>query len=120
MTLPTTAAVTDRHVLNVAGALVAFGLILILAFVTWALVYVQIPQGNENVLTVLIGILSANVGLVVGFFFGSSQTSKRQSETIDTLAQTAKKAGDALPLPAGREPTVKLDPGESATVEATP
>lgn len=103
-----------REALNVAGAFVAFGLIAILAFVTWALVYIRIPDGNENVFTVLIGILSANVGMVVGFFFGSSVTSKKQSETIDTLAKTAQVAGAAL-APDG--PTVPVSPGEKVVVE---
>ena len=95
------------------GAFVAGGLIAILAFVTWALVFREIPKPNENAFTLLIGILSANVGLVVGFFFGSSVTSKKQSETIDTLAKTAQTAGVAL-----APPSVTLDPGESATVKA--
>lgn len=106
-----------REILNWTAGFVAFGLISILAFVTWALVYRTVPEANANAFTLLIGILSANVGMVVGFYFGSSVTSKKQTETIDTLAKTAQKAGDAL---APTEPTIPVGPGESVTVKGEP
>lgn len=105
-----------RTALNVAGSLVGGGLIGILAFLTWALVFREIPQGNVTVLNVLLGILSANVGLVVGFFFGSNVANKRQMEITETIAKTAERASAVLNPEVA--PTVKLDPGESATVKA--
>lgn len=101
----------DREALNLAGAFVAAGLIAILGFVTWALVFQKVPEANQNALTLLIGILSANVGVVVGFFFGSSVTNKKQSETIDTLAKNA--------TPAATPGTIVLPLGESATATST-
>jgi hypothetical protein len=106
-----------REALNIAGGFVAAGLISILGFVTWALVYVAVPEANNNALTLLIGILSANVGMVVGFFFGSNVSSKRQTETIDTLAKTAQTAGVAL---SGDPAAIVLKEGQSATATATP
>lgn len=106
-----------QHSLNIAGAVIGVGLIGILAFVTWALVYIQIPQENHNVLTLVTGILSANVGMVVGFYYGSSVTNKKQAETIDKLAETTMTAQN-MPAPVNPEPTVRLEPGESATVTA--
>lgn len=106
----------NREALNLAGAFVGAGLIAILGFVTWALVFKEVPKGNENAFTLLIGILSANVGVVVGFFFGSSVTSKRQTETIDTLAKTAQTAGAAL---SSDPSTIVLQPGQQATATAT-
>lgn len=104
--------ISDRESLNLAGAFVGVGLICILGFVTWALVFREVPKGNENAFTLLIGILSANVGLVVGFFFGSSVTSKKQTETIDTLARTAATQTS--------DPTsIVLAPGQQATATAT-
>lgn len=100
-----------KESLNIAGGFVAAGLIAILGFTTWALVYQDVPEANQNALTLLIGILSANVGVVVGFFFGSSVTSKKQTETIDTLAR--KQA-----TPESSVPVVELAAGESATVKA--
>lgn len=108
---------TGRTFLNVAGSLIGLSLLGIFAFLTWALVYEEIPPGNETVLNVLLGILSTQVGLVVGFFFGSNVANKQQTETIDTLAQTAKRAGEEL-APTKPEPTIKIEPGESATVKA--
>lgn len=104
----------NQNALNWAGGFVAAGLVTILGFMTWALVYVTVPEANQNALTLLIGILSANVGVIVGFYFGTSVTAKKQAETIDTLAKTAQTAGAAL-SPA---PTVELAPGEAATVKA--
>ena len=108
----------SRESLNLAGAFVASGLIAILGFVTWALVFAEVPEANQNALTLLIGILSANVGVVVGFFFGSSVTSKKQTDTIDKLAETTKTA-QAMPAPLVADATVTLAPGETATVEAS-
>jgi hypothetical protein len=107
----------NRESLNLAGAFVAAGLIAILGFITWALVFVTVPPDNQNTLTLVIGILSANVGLVVGFFFGSSVTNKKQAETIDKQAATIQEAQSAL-APLSPAPTVNLGPGESAVVQA--
>lgn len=108
-----------RTVLNITGGLVAFGLIGILGFMTYALVYVKIPQDNNNALTILIGVLAANVGTVVGFYYGSSIASKKQADTISVLAETAKTAQVSLsavsPQPG---PTVELKAGDVATVKA--
>lgn len=94
--------------LNLAGAFVATGLICILGFVTWALVFRTVPTDNQNALTLLIGILSANVGMVVGFYFGSSVTNKKQAETIDKQASTIQEAQSAL-APLTGSPTQSAD-----------
>lgn len=109
---------TDRRdTLNIAGSLVALGLIANLSFVTWALVFIAIPEQNQNALTFLLGNLSTFVGMVVGFFFGSSFTNKKQAETIDKQAATIQEAQSAL-APATPDPTVNLAPGEKAVVKA--
>lgn len=102
--------------LNIAGGAIGIGVVGILAFVTWALVFRRIPDGNENVLTLLVGILSANVGVIVGFFYGSSVGAKKQSDTIDTLARTAQTAGATA---AGADGALFIQPGEQATATAT-
>lgn len=113
-----TSAVWDRReVLNIAGGFVAAGLITMLAFATWALIYREVPGPNRDALMVVIGILSMNVGQIVAFFFGSSQTNKKQAETIETLAKTAQTAGAALSPHA--DANVTLDPGQSAKVSAS-
>lgn len=42
-----------------------------------------VPEGNRDAVNILFGILSASVGAVVGYFFGSS---KGSSEKNDMLA----------------------------------
>lgn len=106
----------NRDVLNVVGGLIAVGIVSILGFITWALVYQTIPAGNENTLIQLVGVLSANIGMIVGFFFGNSVSSKKQTETIDKLADTAKAVQQAT-MP--KEPAIRLADGESVKVEGT-
>lgn len=107
---------TPQESLNIAGAFIACALVSILAFITWALVYRAIPNSNNNSLTLLIGILSSNVGMVVGYFFGSSVNNKKQTEAIAAMAETAKTAGTALTADTG---TINLKPGEVATATAS-
>jgi hypothetical protein len=105
-----------REILNWTGGVIGVALIGMLGFALYALIYVRVPAENKEALTLLIGILSANVGLVVGFYFGSSSTAKKQTETIDTLAKTAQTAGVALSAPTD---AIVIPPGESATATAT-
>lgn len=107
----------SRDTLNIAGTFVAVGLIFILAFVTWALVFIAIPAENQNALTFLLGNLSTFVGMVVGFFFGSSMTNKKQAETIDKQASTIQEAQSAL-APLNPAAATSLEPGESVVVKA--
>ncbi len=103
-----------RAGLNATAASVALGLVGILGFVTWALVFRELPKANEPSFTLLIGILSTNVGLIIGFFFGSSAASARKDSTIDAMAKTAQAAG------IGGDPgSIVLKPGEQATATAT-
>lgn len=101
--------------LNIAGALIGVLLVSILAFLAWALVFVTVPAENETAMNVLLGILSTQVGIVVGFYFGSSLAAKRQTDTIDKQADTIKAATQAA-MPA---PSIPLAPGDSVTVEAS-
>lgn len=57
---------------NITASIVAVGLVAILAGITAALVFLTIPKGNEQPILLLIGSLTANVGAVVGYFFGAS------------------------------------------------
>ena len=109
-----------QDVLNWTGAIVAIGLVSILGFVTWALVFITVPEANQNALTLLIGILSANVGAVVGFYYGSSVQAKKQSETIDTQARTMAAQATAAAVAAPGNDTLAIPPGGSATVADTP
>lgn len=100
--------------LNVAGALIGILLVGVLAFLAWALVYVRVPPENETAMNVLLGILSTQVGIVVGFYFGSSLGNKKQADAIEKLATTNQAVTQAsMPAP----PTIPVAPGEQVTVE---
>jgi len=68
-----------------AGA-VALSVLSILGFIAWALVYMPIPQENQNAITVLLGVVAAQVSGVVGYYFGSSASSKAKDETISSMS----------------------------------
>jgi hypothetical protein len=106
----------NRDVINWTGAVVGIGLIAIMAFVTWALVFVTVPTENQTSLVQLVGNLTGLIGIVVGFYFGSSSTAKKQQDTIDTLARTAQTAGATLAQP----DALVIPPGGSATATSTP
>ena len=103
----------NRVILNATGLLVAVGLIGILAFVTWALVYVEIPDRNEASLIQLIGILSGSIVVLVSFFYGNSVGNKNKDETNNKLADLAQQA-QAAALPPSN--TVPLAPNDSVTI----
>lgn len=98
----------NREALNITGGILAVLLALSLIFLLYALVYVEVPDKNQNALLIVIGILSTNITSIVGFFFGSSVTNKRQAETIDTLA-------NKTPTPKSHD--VRLEPGQQVQVK---
>lgn len=105
----------SKRALNWAGGAIGASLVFLLGFALWALVYREVPAANQNALTLVIGILSANVGIVVGFYFGSSSTTKQLSDTVNLQAKTAQTAGVAL----GDTGSFTLEPGGQATATAT-
>jgi len=107
----------QQEVLNLGGASIAMALVAILAYLCWTLATQEIPASNENILFAVVGVVATQITQIVSFFFGSSQSSKKQSETIDKLAQTTHQAQSAA-LPSDKA-TVTLAPGASATVEAS-
>lgn len=108
----------DRQdLLNLAGSGIAIGLVSILGFMAWALVYVAIPADNREPLLMLLGILSTQVGIVVGFYFGTSSQARKQADTADKAMDIAKQATHAA-LP-NTTPDVTLKSGQSVNVEAS-
>src|SRR5690606_10585763 len=99
--------------LNLTGGIIGFSLVAILGFRARWSVDRPIPEEAESTVNVLRGSLSTQVGMVVGFYFGSSVASKRQTETIDKLAETAQAAQAALPT--NGKPDVVIERGQTAT-----
>lgn len=50
--------------------------------VLWALLKWPVPAENKDAVNILFGILSASVGAVVGYFFGSSKGSAEKNEML--------------------------------------
>ena len=92
------------NILNITGAFIAVGLITILGFCTYALVYEPIPDKNENALLILIGVLSTNVSTIISFFFGSSLANKQQQDTISDALVVAKTSTTQGTSDAGKIP----------------
>lgn len=99
--------------LNATGGVVAICLVLLLAYCLYALVNVQIPTTNKDPLLVVIGILSGSLGAVTQYYFGSSAGAKKQAETLDKMAETARTVSQAA-MPS---PSMTVSPGEQVTVE---
>lgn len=78
-----------REVLNLAGGLIAFCLVGLLGFLAWAFVFREMPNANREPMLMLMGILSANVGQVVGFFFGTSYGSQKKTDAIERMTKAA-------------------------------
>lgn len=89
--------------INVAGAAIAFGIITLLAFLGWALVFKEIPSANQTLFSTFMGFVGGLAMAVGSYFFGSSANNKRQTEAIANLADAANKS----------------TPGMTATVTAT-
>lgn len=98
----------NRSLLNMVGAAIAFLLILLLAAFMFALLYLEVPKENRDVLMVLAGVVAQQVGTVVNFFFGTSQTSKEQEQTISRLTHQN-----------SPDPVVSVPPGQTVAVTST-
>lgn len=77
----------DRLAMNAIGAAVALGLVLILGFTTWALIFREIPKSNESAFLILIGILSTNITSIISFFYGRTVDDRKNQETISELVK---------------------------------
>ena len=59
------------------------GLITICFFVVLSLlIFVELPQGNKDLLNIILGALIGFEGAVVTYFYGSSAGSAKKDETI--------------------------------------
>lgn len=108
---------TTPGTLNVTGAVIGIGMVALLGFVLWALIFKTVPDANQNVLLVVIGALTTNVTAICAFFYGASLGSRQKDTTIAVQADTQNKAQSALaPIP-GASPTIPVAPGDKVVVE---
>lgn len=102
--------------INFGGILIVISTVGMLVYLCWGLLNREMPLTNKDAMMLVIGVLLAKYSDIVAWFFGGSADNKRQTETIETLAATAKTAGEALT--ANVDPGIELKPGESVTVAA--
>ena len=72
---------------NIASGVFAALLGGILAFMAYALIFQSIPSNNRDALLMLLGIVSANIGQVTSYFFGSSASSRQKDEVISKMTK---------------------------------
>ena len=76
---------TDR-----LDALVILGLLVMLGFVLWSLVFVGIPKDNMTLFASLSsGTVGLGIGSYLGYRFGSSKGSAAKDATITAMADKA-------------------------------
>ena len=100
--------------LNVSGGILVVATLSFLGYLCWGLVNKEIAINNKDAMMLVLGVFLAKYSDLIAYFFGSSSTSKRQAETLDKMAETAKVATQAA-VPSA--PTIPVAPGESVTVE---
>lgn len=86
---------TGRLIVNINGAVVAAMMIGMLWFLLVELFSVPVPSANHDVLLVVIGVLLREVGNIVSFYFTGDATTRRQADTIASLAKGAVSAAPA-------------------------
>lgn len=77
----------QQQTLNWFGGMIAFLVIGLLWFISWALIYKEIPGTNQTNLAQIIGMLGIQVGIIIGWYFRNSQIDKKNSETIGKLVE---------------------------------
>jgi hypothetical protein len=107
--------------LNWFGGLIAFLLIVELYGLTYGFMFVKIPTENTSNISQITGAVLLQVGIIIGWFFRSSQEAKKQAETISTMATAAAKAQEKLAPVLGAaqsDKTVTLPAGDTVAVHA--
>lgn len=68
----------------VLGALIVFGFFALLL----TLIFREVPSKNNDLLNLVVGSLIGSFSTIVGYFFGSSSSSKAKDETISNIASS--------------------------------
>ena len=105
--------------LNIFGGLIALALIGELYALTIAFVFYEIPTENTSNISQITGAVLLQVGIIIGWFFRTSQEAKKQADTISTMAVTAAKAQEQLAPIAGAPttPVIPVGPNEAVTIK---
>jgi hypothetical protein len=111
---------TDNRVMNVSGLLVALVVSGALMFITYVMMSREIPEKNHDLVVFVSGFITAAVGTIINFYFGSSSATRKQGDAASALAQTV------ASLTPNQQPTntttvtVTPPPGQTADVTNQP
>jgi cytoskeletal protein RodZ len=117
---------SQPQTLNWFGGLIAFLLILELYGLTYGFMFIKIPTENTSNISQITGAVLLQVGIIIGWFFRTSQEAKKQAETISTMAITAAKAQAAANPPPSTTTTTTTSShapvvaGTAAPAQTTP
>lgn len=81
--------------------------------------WLPIPEKNMNLITQGQTTLWNGWLLILGFYFGTASSQGKKDATIQTLANTASKAQEAL-TPTASADIIPVAPGETKTIQGTP
>lgn len=115
--------VVDRRAASTFDAsvpgILALSMTVLVGVMVLIVLLVGVPKENETLVTqVVTGVLGA-YAVILAYYFSTTRTSGKKDETIQALANTAQRAGEALVPLAGSSADINLKPGETATATAT-
>jgi len=108
----------DNRIMNFAGLIVALCLTAAFMYVTYTVMRVEIPEKNHDLIVFVLGFLTAQIGTVIAFYYGSSSATRKQSDTASALAQTV---ATLTPTPTAPNATVvTVAPAAGQTTDVKP
>jgi len=72
---------TNSTLLFVLAIIVIVGFFALL----FSLLFLTVPETNKSLLDIITGVLTASVGSIIGYYFGSSIGSKSKDDTINNM-----------------------------------
>lgn len=97
---------SDKGLINIIAGTIAVGLTALTITIVMVILFLPIPPQNETLVGQAFGTVLSLMGVIVAFFYGSSTSSRRDSETINTLAGMHE-----------RKSKIVVAPGETVTVQ---
>lgn len=68
-------------------AIIVCALLLLWGLIVAAVLFVPVPEGNRDMLNILIGAVGGTVTTIVGYHFGSSSGSAAKDATIHEMSK---------------------------------
>jgi hypothetical protein len=97
--------VNDSNILNLSGLVVALCLNMALLYSVYMVMHFDLPERNHDNVVFLLGFLTAQVGSIVNFYYGSSSNARKQASTASNLAQTVTALTSSSQTNGHKEPT---------------